>query len=236
MPESTEKQKQGWRQGILFFTVLMAFIFLGSWVGYLNVRIERQIVRLSQLVTENQKELKHYQQSQAQYQQRLEHSYHSLKILLEGLESEKETEEKRGEKKGTEKEEPSTFFQRFWPDFFWYKTSDTDTLWDISEVFYQHGRYYPVLMAMNPNIDIFEMKAAQQVKVLKDQGEVLKIYHQFVEKKDQTVIFLYQVREGDTPEGLSQKFYKTKDQYHRIKRVNPQVALQPGQRIRILLE
>ncbi len=231
MPESTEKQKQGWRQGILLFSALMAFIFSGGWLGYLNIRIERQIVRLSQLVTENQKEIKRYQQSQAQYQQRLKHSYHSLKILLEGLESETVTEEK-----GADKEEPSTFFQRFWPEFFWYTTSDNDTLWDISKRFYGDGRNYPVLMAMNPNRDIFEIEAGQRLKILKDQKEVSNIYHQFVEKKDQALYFWYQVREGDTPESLSKKFYKTKDQYHLIQRVNPQFPPQPGQRIRILLE
>ena len=138
--------------------------------------------------------------------------------------------------KATKKETPTTFFQRFWPEFFWYKTTDTDTLWDISEHFYGHGRYYPVLMAMNPEVDIFEVKAGQQLKVLKDQGEVIKIYHQFVEKRNQVFYFWYQVREGDIPAGLSRKFYKTEEYYQLIQQVNPGFSLEPGQKIRIFLD
>lgn len=217
IPEEKKGSKQGWRQGALWVGIFLFLIFLGGWLGHVNTTIKQHMVRLTELLTDNQKELKQYQQLQLQYRQRIDQYYHSLKSVLEGLES-------------------NLFFRSSWPDFFWYKTSHTDTLWDISVRFYRHGRYYPVLMAMNPEIDIFEIKGGQQIKVLKDQGEVIRIYNQFVIRKGKVLYFWYQVREGDTPEGLSKKFYKTEDHYHFIQQMNKEIPFEPGQKIKILLD
>jgi len=119
--------------------------------------------------------------------------------------------------------------------FFWYKTTDKDTLWEISERFYHSGRYYPVLLIMNPQVSLYEIKAGQQLKILQNQKDVITTFNRSVTKEGLCVYLWYQVRQDDTLKTLSRKFYKTDDRYSIINRVNPHLHLEPGQRIRVLL-
>lgn len=119
--------------------------------------------------------------------------------------------------------------------FFWYETTDKDTVWGISERFYQSGRYYPVLLIMNPQINIYEIKSGQRLKILKNLKEAITVFNGSVTRKGFSVYLWYQVQGGDTQKTLSRKFYKTADQYFIINRINPDLHLEPGQRIRILL-
>ncbi|MEW5801346.1 MAG: LysM peptidoglycan-binding domain-containing protein [bacterium] len=119
--------------------------------------------------------------------------------------------------------------------FFWYETTDTDTLWGISERFYQSGRYYPVLLVMNPQIDIYKIKAGQRLKILENPKDAVSAFNRSVERQGQYVYLWYQVQAGDTPVTLSSKFYKSGDQFSTIQRMNPDLHLEPGQRIKVLL-
>ncbi len=119
--------------------------------------------------------------------------------------------------------------------FFWYETTDKDTVWGISERFYQSGRYYPVLLTMNPQISIYEIKAGQRLKILKNQKDAITAFNRSVTRKGFCVYLWYQVQGGDTPKTLSMKFYKTADQYSIINQINPNLHLEPGQRISVLL-
>ena len=119
--------------------------------------------------------------------------------------------------------------------FFWYETTDKDTLWGIAERFYQSGRYYPVLLIMNPQISIYEIKAGQRFKILENQKDVITAFNRSIEREGLCVYIWYQVQEDDTLKTLSRKFYKTDDQYSIINQINPSLHLEPGQRIRVLL-
>ncbi|MEW6381394.1 MAG: LysM peptidoglycan-binding domain-containing protein [bacterium] len=119
--------------------------------------------------------------------------------------------------------------------FFWYEATDQDTLWSIADRFYGRGRYYPVLLAMNPQVSVFEIKGGQRLKVLENPKDAAIVFSRSVERHGSLAFLWYQVQAGDTPETLSRKFFRTDDQYSRIESLNSQLRLEPGQKIKIPL-
>ena len=56
------------------------------------------------------------------------------------------------------------------------------------------------------------------------------------EREGNKLYFHYRVAEGDTLGSLACKFYKTRDMLKRITDLNSDMKLQPGERVRILLD
>lgn len=120
-------------------------------------------------------------------------------------------------------------------DYFLYETSDTDTLWDISERWYTQGRYFPVLIAMNPEGGVFDIKAGRRLKILKEIAKAHDILRRVVTWEGGKPYLEYEVRIGDTDESLSKKFYKYDDWYPLIREANPDIAISPGLKIKVPL-
>jgi len=122
------------------------------------------------------------------------------------------------------------------PDFLVYDAIDTDTLWDISKRYYGSGRYYPVLLEHNPHLGIYAIGDGVRIKILKDAGMARDIYLKMSMTKGDRTYWNYAVAEGDTLRSVARKFYRTEKMAKQISDLNPDVRLQSGQRIWMLLE
>ena len=120
---------------------------------------------------------------------------------------------------------------------FWtYIANKNDTLWGIAKKYYGSGHYYPVLLEHNPNVGIYNVGDGVRLRILKCPGLAKKINRSIAEREGNKLYFHYRVAEGDTLGSLACKFYKTRDMLKRITDLNSDMKLQPGERVRILLE
>ncbi len=120
---------------------------------------------------------------------------------------------------------------------FWtYTANENDTLWGIAKKYYGSGPYYPVLLEHNPHVEIYNVGDGVRLRILKYPGLAKKINRSITEREGNKLYFNYRVAEGDTLGSLVCKFYKTRDMLKRITDLNSDMKLQPGERIRILLE
>ena len=120
---------------------------------------------------------------------------------------------------------------------FWtYTANENDTLWGIAKKYYGSGHYYPVLLEHNPNVEIYNVGDGVRLRILKYSGLAKKINESITEREGNKLYFHYRVAEGDTLGSLACKFYKTRDMLKRITDLNSDMKLQPGGRVRILLE
>ncbi len=120
---------------------------------------------------------------------------------------------------------------------FWtYTANEKDTLWGIAKKRYGYGHYYPVLLEHNPNVGIYNVGDGVCLRILKYPGLAKEINKSITEREGSKLYFHYSVAEGDTLGSLACKFYKTRDMLKRITDLNSDMKLQPGERIRILLE
>ena len=120
---------------------------------------------------------------------------------------------------------------------FWtYTANENDTLWGIAKKYYGSGHYYPVLLEHNPLVEIYNVGDGVCLRILKYPGLAKEINKSITEREGSKLYFHYSVAEGDTLGSLACKFYKTRDMLKRITDLNSDMKLQPGERIRILLE
>lgn len=220
----------------LITTVFLVLFFL--WFGFRIIHLDQQTIRMTQTIADNQKMMSLQQESSQKTQETVQKLITQLESRLTFI-LEKASEKTQPIVKETDqaKEPQAQKIEQTspWPEFFWYSSTDKDTLWNISARFYGHGRNYPVLLAMNPELDIYEIKAGRKMKILKVQKEAIKIYHDYVQGIEPAKYFWYQVKNGDTLEALSKKFYKSNEHTLIIQQLNPRTQLKPGQRLRILL-
>jgi len=120
---------------------------------------------------------------------------------------------------------------------FWtYTANENDTLWGIAKKHYGSGHYYPVLLEHNSHVGIYNVGDGVRLRILKYSGLAKKINESITEREGNKLYFHYSVAEGDTLGSLACKFYKTRDMLKRITDLNSDMKLQPGERVRILLE
>ena len=121
-------------------------------------------------------------------------------------------------------------------EFLIYEANQKDTLWGIAGKYYGHGRYYPVLIAQNPHIEIYRIDRGIVLKILKDKRSAQKIFKEITETKGARLFFRYTVADGDTLKSIARKFYKTEDRIKRIIDLNQDIRLGPGDNLKIVLE
>ena len=121
-------------------------------------------------------------------------------------------------------------------EFWTYNAGDGDTLWDIAEMYYGSGHYYPVLLEHNPNICVYEIGYGVRLKILRNPRVARQIYRKIIVKEKDHLYWYYTIAEGDTFRSVINKFYRIKDVEKHLSENNPDAELQPGKRIRILLQ
>lgn len=121
-------------------------------------------------------------------------------------------------------------------EFFIYHAHAKDTLWTIAEKQYGSGEYYPVLLEHNPHISIYDVGDGVRIKVLKDAKIAGKTFTRIIQKKGNKIYWDYMVRDGDTLKSVAGKFSRSELFTNQIIDLNPDIKLQPGNKITIVLE
>jgi hypothetical protein len=116
-----------------------------------------------------------------------------------------------------------------------YQALETDTLWGLAKRFYGSGVYYPVLLAHNPDLAIYEIGKKNRVAILKNTGRVKQIYNEITENERGRLYWYYTVRPGDTQVSVRRKYCPLQDCLQTETGFDSDAGLKPGKKIRIRL-
>jgi len=59
-----------------------------------------------------------------------------------------------------------------------YQSNKDDTLWSIARVFYGKGSYYPVILKMNPGLNLNNHQKYGKIKLFKHTADMMELYQQ----------------------------------------------------------
>ncbi len=121
------------------------------------------------------------------------------------------------------------------PEFWIYQADKQDTLWDIAKKYYGRGFFFPVLLEHNQSLSLYKIGRGVSIKILVNPLLADKIYKKVVKKESGNIYWYYTVVKGDTEKSIAIRFYKTKDNAGLIAKLNPDVKIQPGTRLKIKL-
>ena len=119
--------------------------------------------------------------------------------------------------------------------FQFYQAAETDTLWGIAKRFYGSGFYYPVLLEHNPDLAIYEIGKKDRIAVLKDSDTAKRIFNEITENQSGILYWYYTVRPEDTLVSVKHKYCPSQDCFQMPTGVDRDLALQPGEKIKIQL-
>ncbi len=124
--------------------------------------------------------------------------------------------------------------------FFLYPCRDIDTLWDLAKQFYGKGKYYPIILEHNPNISIYDLKTGVSLRIslnlLRNRDQVDNFYEQITKTIEGLVYWYYTISPGDTLSSITLKFYAPGSSTATISDLNLDVAIKPGNKLKIIME
>lgn len=91
-----------------------------------------------------------------------------------------------------------------------YHAADTDTLWGIAQDLLGDGVYYPVLLACNPDLNIFKISSRNTLKYPCEKARVPGIYQQVTASKHNRRYLKYTIKPGDTPQSVANRYCSNK--------------------------
>jgi hypothetical protein len=133
-------------------------------------------------------------------------------------------------------EGPASDLQADEEDFFVYHLQSGDRLWTLAKKFYRNGDLYPLLLLHNPHLEIYGTKAGAEVKILEDRKKAQAIFDRIAERDHGEIYYWCTLSEADTLASLTARFYGPYASPERITDLNPGVAIEAGNRIRIVAE
>lgn len=91
-----------------------------------------------------------------------------------------------------------------------YTANDNDTLWKIAERVYGSGKWYPAILFHNPDLSIYQISHANQIRYLCDRSIVTTLYKQQIFRRKKGALkglfWRYTVRQGDTFMNLQNRY------------------------------
>lgn len=120
------------------------------------------------------------------------------------------------------------------PIYYTYKWRPNDSLWRIAKKYWGVGAFYPVILELNPSLNIQVNPPNTPLKILKDRNQVKKIYDRIVIKKNGKRFMRYRVLTEDNWKSISLRFYGTINRQQTIKRRH--YPLIPNKRIAVALK
>jgi len=121
-------------------------------------------------------------------------------------------------------------------DFRIYETAEDDTLWDIAGRFFKDGKYYPLLLEFNPDINIYDIGKGLNIRIPKEIPDIQAYYEDLTERREGRLFWTYTAIPGDTLTRIARKFYGSAEQVSKVTALNPGLELKPGTTVRIELQ
>ncbi len=90
---------------------------------------------------------------------------------------------------------------------FFYQAQDGETVWELAERFYGEGKYYPVIMELNPQIFKGSVKGSSKVRLFADRRQAAAQYRRKTEQRDGLLLWKHKVQPGETWQSLYARFF-----------------------------
>ncbi len=119
--------------------------------------------------------------------------------------------------------------------FFVYQATKNETLWSIAKRFYKHGFYYPVLLADNPQLSVYQHNNKRSIRISTEPKHWQTIYHNRVLVTKGNMFYKYKVLPEDSWDSIALNFYGNKEN-QALKAINKNIKLHAGATILIPLK
>jgi hypothetical protein len=94
---------------------------------------------------------------------------------------------------------------------FVYHAQDGETVWELAERFYGEGKYYPLIMELNPHILQGSVRGGgKKVRILADRRQAAALYQRNTEQRDGLLLWRHKVRPGETWQSIYARFFPPK--------------------------
>jgi len=106
-----------------------------------------------------------------------------------------------------------------------------DTLWEIAKYYWRDGRLYPLLLELNPHLNLHRTIPGTMLQIEMRPSVIQKLAAMMIITKGKRRFMNYLIQEGDTFQSLATRFYGTSNQASRFTGANLGMAFIPGERI-----
>ncbi|MCI5194052.1 MAG: hypothetical protein D3915_13165 [Candidatus Electrothrix sp. AU1_5] len=117
---------------------------------------------------------------------------------------------------------------------FLYLAKKTDTLWDLAKHFYGDGKYYPVIMELNPDLAFSHIEDDKSVRFFSDRAVLQDMYNHRIEWRQGMMLWKHKVLAGETQQVIERRFASPRSLGRVLYDKNP--LMYPGALIRIILQ
>lgn len=117
---------------------------------------------------------------------------------------------------------------------FLYLAKKTDTLWGLAKHFYGDGKYYPVIMELNPDLAFNHIEDDKSVRFFSDRAVLQDMYNHRIEWRQGMMLWKHKVLAGETQQVIERRFASPRSLGRVLYDKNP--LMYPGALIRIILQ
>ena len=117
---------------------------------------------------------------------------------------------------------------------FLYLAKKTDTLWDLAKQFYGDGKYYPVIMELNPDLAFSHIEDDKSVRFFSDRAVLHDMYNHRIEWRQGMMLWKHKVLAGETRQVIERRFTSPQSLGRVLYDKNS--LMYPGALIRIILQ
>ncbi len=120
-------------------------------------------------------------------------------------------------------------------DFWTYQATEDDTLWDIARQHLKDGKYYPLLLEFNPDLEIYDIGRGVSLRIPREISDIQELYESIIERRNGRLFWNYTAAPGDTLKSIARKFYGSVEHVSKVTALNPGLELKSGTAVKIEL-
>lgn len=114
-----------------------------------------------------------------------------------------------------------------------YHAQNGETVWELAERFYGEGKYYPLIMELNPQVVQGRVRGSDKVRLLADRRQAAALYQRSTEQRDGLLLWKHKVQPGETWQSIYARFFPPK--YSGMVFYPGDQKVVPGSTVRIIL-
>jgi hypothetical protein len=116
---------------------------------------------------------------------------------------------------------------------FVYHAQNGETVWELAERFYGEGKYYPLIMELNPHVVQGRVRGSGKVRLLADRRQAAALYQRSTEQRDGLLLWKHKVQPGETWQSIYARFFPPR--YSGMVFYPGDRKVVPGSTVRIIL-